>query len=206
MYNSGVLFQMEDIEQIKSLLEKRLSKKRFTHSLNVADEALKLAEKYGESPDRAYFAGLVHDICKEDEPDILKKLLLKCESITNTELSSKSLWHGPAGAVYIQEQLGVTDMGIIDAVRFHTIGRAGMTRLEEIVYLADLISKDRDYKDVEKMRKLAYSDFDKAMLEGVSFSITNVVKKHGYIPVYSLEAYNQYNYIHLVRKKNKEKK
>lgn len=197
---------MEDIEQIKSLLEKRLSKKRFTHSLNVADEAMKLAQKYGEDRDKAYFAGLVHDICKEEESEILKKLILKCEDITNTELSSKSLWHGPAGAVYIRDELGVCDRDILNAVRYHTIGRSGMTRLEEIVYLADLISKDRDYKDVDKMRKLAYSDFEKALLEAVSFSITSVVKKHGYIPIFSLEAYNQYNYVHLARKKNKEKK
>lgn len=197
---------MEDIEQIKSLLEKRLSKKRFTHSLNVADEALKLAQMYGENKEKAYFAGLVHDICKEDEPETLKKLILKCEDITNTELSSKSLWHGPAGAVYIREELGVSDRDILNAVRYHTVGRSGMTRLEEIVYLADLISRDRDYKDVDRMRKLAYSDFDKAMLEAVSFSVTSVVKKHGYIPVFSLEAYNQYNYVHLARKKNKEKK
>ena len=56
------------------------------------------------------------------------------------------------------------------------------------------------------MRKLAWSDFDRAMLEAVCFSITSVVKKHGYIPVYSIEAYNQYNYLYLARKKSKEKK
>lgn len=197
---------MYDVDEVKKLLEKRLSKKRYTHSLNVAEEAYKLAEEYGENPDRAYFAGLVHDICKEEEPEELKRLILKCDTITNVELSSKSLWHGPAGSWYIQDKLGVKDKDIINAVRFHTIGRAGMTRLEEIVYLADLISKDRDYKDADKMRKLAWSDFDRAMLEAVCFSITSVVKKHGYIPVYSLEAYNQYNYLYLARKKNKEKK
>lgn len=197
---------MCDFDDVKNLLEKRLSKKRYTHSLNVADEAYKLAEEYGENPEKAYFAGLVHDICKEEEPEELKRLILKCDTITNIELSSKSLWHGPAGSCYIQEQLGIKDKDIINAVRFHTIGRAGMTRLEEIVYLADLISKDRDYKDVDKMRKLAWSDFDRAMLEAVCFSITSVVKKHGYIPVYSIEAYNQYNYLYLARKKSKEKK
>lgn len=197
---------MYDCEKVKNLLEKRLSKKRYTHSLNVADEAFRLAEKYGEDPEKAYFTGLLHDICKEDEPDELKRLILECENITNTELSSKSLWHGPAGSCYIQEKLGVTDRDIINAVRFHTIGRGGMTRLEEIVYLADLISKDRDYKDVDKMRRLAWSDFDRAMLEAVSYSITSVVKKNGYIPLFTMEAYNQYNYLYLSRKKNKEKK
>lgn len=196
---------MYDIEYIKLLLEKRLLKIRYNHSLNVADEAYKLGVKYGEDPDRAYLAGLVHDICKEEETGELKRLMLKCESITNAELASKPLWHAPAGSCYIQEQLGIYDGDIIKAVRFHTIGRSGMTRLEEIVYLADLISKDRDYKDAEKMRVLAYSNFDRAMLEATCFSIKNVVKKHGFIPEYSIEAYNQYNYLYLARKKNKEK-
>ena len=121
---------MYDVDEVKKLLEKRLSKKRYTHSLNVADEAYKLAEKYGEDPQKAYFAGLVHDICKEEEPEELKRLILKCDTITNVELSSKSLWHGPAGSCYIQEQLGVKDKDIINAVSFHTTGSAGMSELE----------------------------------------------------------------------------
>lgn len=197
---------MNDFEYIKSLLKDRLSKKRFNHSLNVAAAAEKLAEIYGTDPEKAYLAGLVHDICKEDGPKEMKRLILQCEDITNTELASEKLWHGPAGSRYIQEKLGIKDKDIINAVRFHTIGRAGMTRLEEIIYIADLISADRDYKDVEKMRKLAWSDLDKAMLEAIGYSLTNVVKKRGFIPGYSLEAYNQYSYLYLVRKKNKEKK
>ena len=39
-----------------------------------------------------------------------------------------------------------------------------MSRLEEIVYLGDLISAERDYKDVDRMRKLAYSSLNDAML------------------------------------------
>ena len=167
---------MFDVDGIKTLLHSRLSKKRYNHSLNVAAEARKLAFRYGVDPDRAYAAGLLHDICKEEDNGELKRLMLNCGNITNAELASKPLWH------------------------------AGMSELEEITYLADLISKDRDYKDVEKMRKLAYSDFYKAMLEAVGFSVSSVVKKHGYIPEYSIEAYNQYNYLYLIRKKNKEKK
>ena len=56
---------MYSLEELKSFLKKRLSKKRFIHSLNVADEAYKLAGMYGEDPDKAYLAGLLHDVCKE---------------------------------------------------------------------------------------------------------------------------------------------
>ena len=67
-----------------------------------------------------------------------------------------------------------------------------MSRLEEIVYLADLISAERDYKDVDKMRKLVYSDIEKAMLESFRFSIESVLKKGGFIPVCTIEGYNFY--------------
>ena len=67
-----------------------------------------------------------------------------------------------------------------------------MTRLEEIVYLGDLVSADRSYKDVEKMRKLVHSDLNKAMLEAFAFSIKNVVKKSGMIPLCTVEGYNFY--------------
>lgn len=197
---------ISDYEYIKSLLKDRLSKKRYVHSVNVAAAAKSLAENYGENADRAYLAGLVHDICKEEKLEKLKKYILKCSNITNEELASEKLWHGPAGAYYIQKKLQIYDEDIINAVRFHTVGRSGMSKLEEIVYLADLISDDRDFKDVDKMRRLAYSDINKAMLEAISYSMSNVIKKQGYIPVYSLEAYNQYNYLYLARKKSKEKK
>ena len=67
-----------------------------------------------------------------------------------------------------------------------------MTRLEEIVYLGDLVSADRDYKGVEKMRKLVYTDLDKAMLEALIFSIRSVIKKGGVIPDATSEGYNFY--------------
>ena len=79
-----------------------------------------------------------------------------------------------------------------------------MSPLEEIVYMADLISEDRDYKDVDKMRKLAYTDFQMAMLEAFAFSIESVIKRQGYIPKYTLDAYNQYLYVCSVQKKAKE--
>ena len=67
-----------------------------------------------------------------------------------------------------------------------------MTLLEQIVYIGDLISADRNYKDVKKFRKLAYQDMDKVMLEALIFSIESVTGKRGLIPDYTLQAYNQY--------------
>lgn len=196
-----------DPEDKKKYLKANLSAKRFQHSLNVADECRKLAEKYGEDPDKAYYAGLLHDICKE-MPDAEQKALVENSgfAVCREELETRSLWHGIAGAYFVKTEFGVEDIDIINAIRFHTIGRAGMSRLEEIVYLGDLVSAERDYKDVDKMRKLVYSSLDEAMLYAVVFSIKSVIKKGGVIPLCTVEAYNFYTRLQKEAKSSKETK
>ena len=184
---------MYNADEKKKYLKSRLSQKRYHHSLNVADECRKLAVKYGEDPEKAYYAGMLHDICKEISDEEQFALVEESGfSVCREEKETHSLWHAIAGAYFLKKEFGVEDIDIINAVRFHTVGRAGMTRLEEIVYLGDLISADRDYKDVDKMRKLAYADLDKAMLEAFEFSVKSVVKKGGPLPVCTAEAYNFY--------------
>ncbi len=193
-----------DISEKKKYLKENLSQKRYTHSLNVAEECRKLAVKYGEDPDKAYFAGLLHDICKELPDDEQKKIVLESNfSVCREELETRSLWHAIAGAYFIKAHFGVEDIDIINAVRFHTVGRAGMTRLEEIVYIGDLISADRDYKDVDRMRKISYTDINSAMLEAFSYSIKSVVKKGGLIPICTAEGYNFYTRLYKNEKNKK---
>ncbi len=193
-----------DISEKKKYLKENLSQKRYTHSLNVAEECRKLAVKYGEDPDKAYFAGLLHDICKELPDDEQKKIVLESNfSVCREELETRSLWHAIAGAYFIKTHFGVEDIDIINAVRFHTVGRAGMTRLEEIVYIGDLISADRDYKDVDRMRKISYTDINSAMLEAFSYSIKSVVKKGGLIPICTAEGYNFYTRLYKNEKNKK---
>ncbi|MDE7137203.1 MAG: bis(5'-nucleosyl)-tetraphosphatase (symmetrical) YqeK [Ruminococcus sp.] len=178
---------------MKKYLKEHLSQKRYTHSLNGAEECRKLAMKYGEEPDKAYFAGLLHDICKELRDEEQKKLVIESNfTVCREELETRSLWHAIAGAYFIKTQFSIEDIDILNSVRFHTVGRAGMTRLEEIVYLGDLISADRDYKDVDRMRKISYTSLNRAMLEAFAFSVKSVVKKGGLVPICTAEGYNFY--------------
>lgn len=177
----------------KKFLKAHLSAKRYGHSVNVATECRKLAQKYGEDPDKAYFAGLLHDICKELPDDEQKELVEKSGfTVCREELETRSLWHAIAGAYFIKTQFGIEDIDILNSIRFHTVGRAGMSRLEEIVFLGDLISAERSYKDVDKMRKLAYTSLNQAMLESFAFSMKSVIKKGGVIPISAVEGYNFY--------------
>ena len=181
-------------EEKKKYLKENLSQKRYQHSLNVAAECRKLAEKYGEDPDKAYFAGLLHDVCKELHGEEQKLLVLESGfAVCREELETRSLWHAVAGAYFVKNIFGVEDIDVINSIRFHTVGRAGMSRLEEIVYLGDLISTDRNYKDVDRMRKIVYNDLNEAMLEALRFSIKSVIKKNGMLPLCTVEGYNFYS-------------
>lgn len=197
-------FYMYSAAEIMDILKIRLSQKRFQHSLNVAEEARKLAMHYNyPEPEKAYLAGLLHDICKEISKDEQLEMVKKSDmDITAVELVTPQLYHAIAGAWYTENVLNIYDFELLNAVRYHTVGRACMSRLEVIIYLADLISADRTYKDVSKMRKLAYQSLEKAMLEALKFSVTDVVTKGSMLPCHTIEAYNHYV---SVRKKEKER-
>jgi len=179
--------------ELKDILKNRLSKKRYTHSLNVADEAVRLAGIFGADKNSAYLAGLLHDICKELPVDEQRQMVLKStRSVTDVEKKSPPLYHAVAGAWFIETALDIHNEDILNAVRYHTIAGAGMSTLGKIVYLADLVSADRTYKEVNKMRRLVRSNLDRAMLEALKFSIDDVIKKGSLLPEHTIEAYNEY--------------
>ena len=148
-------------EELKALLRSRMNEHRFEHSLNVAKRAVFLAKKYGADPEKAEFAGLIHDICKgipnEEQLAIIENAGIELDEDT---LKSPALWHSIAGAVYSEHELSVTDNDVLNAIRYHTSGRGKMSILEKVVYMADLTSAERNYPDAEYTRNL--TDYDLA--------------------------------------------
>ena len=183
----------DKIKYYKSCLKKRLSKERYHHSICVASEAKALAKENNFDEKKAYLAGLVHDVCKEDGTKKQLELMSRCKTyIDDVERTSKALYHAIAGSVYIEENFKITDNDIQNAVRYHTVAREGMSTLEKIVYLADLVSVDRTYSDVKKYRKLAHKNLDTGMLEALKYSIKSTVNKECEIVKSTLSAYNEY--------------
>lgn len=172
-------------------LEKHLSEKRFIHSVNVANEALRLAYHNGCDLDRAYTAGLLHDICKELPNDEQLSLALRSSfEVTDIELAAPKTYHGIAAAVLLEESFGITDKEILSAIRYHTVGKGEMTLLEKIVFMADLISAERDFEDVDYVRSVTYKDIDLGMYEAMKFSIGYSCSHVRTIPYLTLDAYN----------------
>ena len=178
----------EFVEEIK----KKLSEYRFYHSLNVADEAKRLALKYGADPEKAYTAGLVHDIMKDTPKKEQLKLFEKYNiKLTPVELESPKTWHAMSGEAYLRNELNVTDEEILKAVRYHTTARAGMSLLEKVLYIADYTSAERNYDDVDVMREKAARSLEEAMLYGLQFTINEMVAEGRAVHPDSIHAYNE---------------
>ncbi len=179
-------------EEFIEVIRKRLGEKRFNHSMCVAQAARELAEQYGADPERAYTAGILHDVMKEAPGEEQLQTIASAGIIlTDVERANQKLWHAVAGYAYCRDTLHVTDSGILDAIRYHTTGRADMTLLEKCVYIADFISADRDYPGVEEIRACARRGLTAVMLEGMKFTIAELAEKGQAIHPDTVAAYNQ---------------
>lgn len=190
LYRAGAAVDRD--EQFKAIIKARLRPERYEHSLCVADEARRLAVKWGADPDKAYTAGLLHDILKNTKPDRQLQILEDFGILLdNVEKCSPKLWHAKSGAAFIERVLGVDDPAIVSAVRYHTTARVGMTPLERVLFLADFTSADRTYDDVDVMRRLVDEDPDEAMVYALSYTVRELAAKDAPIHPDTIGAYNE---------------
>ncbi len=179
-------------EEFKAILREKLKPSRYEHSCNVAASAVELAERYGGDKDKAYIAGLLHDIEKNAPFEEQQKYMLQLGDELEPEvLETKKLWHAPAGAAYLRDELGVVDADILGAVKYHTTGRPGMTLLEKIIYVADFISAERDYNGVEEVRETALRDLDEACFVGAEYVLKKLLKKGRLLNADTVGLYNE---------------
>lgn len=156
--------------------EKLLSPKRWEHCQAVARLARELAEKHGADPDKAELAGLIHDLTKEF-PESRQLQMLELSGIIGEEHPLPDECHALTGFLYARDSLGVRDPEVLDAIRFHTAGRAGMSLVERAVFAADKFSYDRTYPDVEEYRALAFADLDESLIAFFAFQIPRRIRQ-----------------------------
>lgn len=180
------------ISDYYSLAEKTLSEYRFHHSKMVAKAARELAEKYGADIKKAEIAGILHDITKEEPKNNQLQLIedngIMLDSVTN---SNEQILHAVSGSAYCEFILGIKDREILDAIRFHTTARADMSLLEKIVFIADFISEDRTYPDIEIMRQEAQKSLEHGMKYALTFVIKSLVERGRCVHPDAIDAYNE---------------
>ena len=151
--------------EILERLRSTITLHRYHHTLGVADTAQRLAERYGVDPMRARLAGLLHDCAKSMPYGEMRKIV--SENVPDTdelELDAEPVLHAPAGMVVAGRDYGVKDPSILQAIRRHTLGGAGMTAMDALIYVSDFIEPGRrPFPGLEDVRQLAERDIFAAM-------------------------------------------
>ena len=161
-------------EKMLYKLKKTLDSQRYQHTLGVEETAREMAVRFGADEEKAALAGLLHD-CAKCLPLSQMVKAAKDAEIDPVMKESKALMHSVAGMCMARSVYGVEDEEVLSAIRWHTTGHAGMTTLEKIIYLADMIEPNRKpYPGLERLRALCAQDLDGAMHAALSSSLAHV--------------------------------
>jgi len=171
---------MDKIPEIKEKMKKILTLKRYNHTLGVEKVAIELAEKYGADVKKARKGALLHDCSKQFTLTKMHELC-DCDETIATYGHLGELLHGIAGSVYAKKEFGITDEEVLNAIRYHTIGRRGMSLIEKIIYVADAIEPSRSNPEVPVIRRLAYESLDEAIIHEVDRKMEYLIKKEAII-------------------------
>lgn len=181
-------------EKIMYKLKKELDAQRYTHTLGVEETARQMALLFGEDPQKAALAGLLHDCAKCMTLTQMVKAA-KGVPLDPVMKESKALMHAVAGMCVAKNVYGVDDSDVLGAIRWHTTGHAGMTRLEKIIYLADMIEPSRKpYPGLEEIRALCWKDLDLAMHTALAMSLEHVVSQGKTLHPDTLAALREYEH------------
>lgn len=166
-----------DIEQLRAVSYAMMKAKRIPHVRGCEEEAVKLALRWGADPELCRRAGILHDCTKYWE---LEEHLALCDQygmeLDELERQASKLLHSKTGSLIARHVFGECDE-VCDAIFWHTTGRADMTLMEKILYIADYIEVTRDFPEVVPLRELAYQDLDAALYMGAQLTMEEMREK-----------------------------
>ena len=190
-------------DEIIKALKKKLTEKRFVHTIGVEYTAANLAFIWGEDLERARTAALLHDYAKcltvEEKLKKAKKLGFE---ISEFEEQSPDLLHGKLGAYYARKKFEIDDPEILSAIAYHTTGHPDMCLLDKIIFVADYIEPNRKpIRDLDEIRKEAYTDLDACIVHILKNTLEYLQDK-GYV----IDTMTEKTYFFYVAENEEEKK
>jgi len=176
-------------------ISKNLSKYRMRHSVGVMNTAKKLAKIYDCCEEKAELAGLLHDCGKYfDDKAMINKAKELGLFISKTQQYEPDLLHGPVGAEMSKIKYKDLDEDMYNAIFYHTTGRPKMSKLEKIIYVADLIEPFRHYPEVDELRDLVGINLDMFTVKIMDRVICSLVRSKKYIDPTTVLARNYIYY------------
>lgn len=193
---------MNDIvTDLRKALSTKLNPSRYEHTLSVSYTAMVLAMRYSCSLEKAELAGLLHDCAKHySDESIIRKCEKRQIPLTEDELKAPAVLHAKYGAWVAEHKYGIDDPEILGAVRYHTTGKADMSLLEKIIFVADYIEPRRDKAaNLPTVRPLAFSDLDACMYIILKDTLEYLEEKGSYIDTMTIQAYDYYKGVYEAR-------
>ena len=187
-----MIYTKFSIEEMKEKLNNCLTDERYIHSLGVMEMSILLAERFNCNKEKAQIAGLLHDCAKclsNDEFIRYNYCLQDCEK------QSMKTWHAPIGAIIAKNEYDIEDEEILSSIRWHTIGKIGMSDFEKIIFIADKIEHRTREPEIRAKIEEALNmrnNLDDAMLESFKITINSLLKRNLPICYQTIEVYNDF--------------
>ena len=177
LYGTNADLRRLRLEDLRCVALSMLDPRRIPHVLGTEETAAALALRWGADEESARRAALLHDCTKKFDKELQLALCRQYGIEPDAaERREGKLLHAITGAAVAYADFGVSGE-VRDAIRWHTTGKADMTLLEKIIYLADYIEPTRDFCDLTELRRLAFEDLDGALLLGFTMAVEDLAKK-----------------------------
>ncbi|MFG1733870.1 bis(5'-nucleosyl)-tetraphosphatase (symmetrical) YqeK [Paenibacillus sp. 843] len=177
-------------EELIEAVSSQMPAKRWEHTKGVMETAVILAKRFGADPVKAELAANLHDVAKYWPVQKLHQMMVEHGLSEELLHYDKQLWHAEVGAFVAEHEYGVTDAEVLDAIRYHTSGRIGMTLLDKVVCLADYMEPGRDFPGVNNIRELANHSLEEALAAGFDSTIGHLLSRRQIIFPLTVQARN----------------
>ena len=187
-YDTRANWKNLPMEELEKVVISLLNPNRVNHVLGCRDTAVDLARHWGANDADAARAGILHDITKAiDGP--LQLTLCDAYGKILSDFSRKypKTLHALTGSMVAERIFGENEE-VVSAIAWHTTGKADMTLLQKIIYVADYMEPNRDFPGVEKLRELAYTDMDAALKLGLEMTLVHLANQGSEVSPESREA------------------
>ncbi len=177
LYGTGADLKDLSLEDLRCVAMSMLRHRRIAHVLGTEGTAAALACRWGEDGQAARRAALLHDCTKKLDREQHMALCRQYGiALDPEERQEEKLLHAITGAAVAEHMFGESGK-VVSAIRWHTTGRAAMTTLEKIIYLADYIEPTRDFGGLTELRALAFQNLDRAVLLGLKMAVHDLKKR-----------------------------
>ncbi len=171
-------------DKIAKFVKDVLPEKRLIHTANVAVTALKKIKELSLDYDKVYCASMLHDCAKYMDVNSFPDFILDSDV-------PAPVVHEFLGAYVAEKVVGITDEEVLDAIKYHTSGKANMTTLGKLIFVADMVEEGRTYDGVEELREVYNKGLNQGFKKCLTEEVLHLKNKGG--PIY-FETENAYNY------------